>query len=142
MTGNGDVVTAKVVDAALKIHRQLGPGLLEAVYETVLAAELTRRGLHVERQRALNLEYDGIRFRNVCRVDLIVGGEVVVEVKSKEQNSPVHKKQVLTYLRLLGFQTGLVINFGCAVLKDGLTRVVNNYRPSDQSLLRINRPKI
>lgn len=121
-----DVVTGTIVDAALKIHQTLGPGLLESVYEVVLADALRKRGLRVERQVSVAFEFDGTRFQEGLRVDLLVDDRVVVELKSVETLAPVHAKQVLTYIRLLKLQVGLLINFGGATLKEGLRRIVNN----------------
>ncbi|HSB80428.1 MAG TPA: GxxExxY protein [Candidatus Methylomirabilis sp.] len=114
-----------VVDAAVAVHRALGPGLLESVYETVLAAELRERGLHVERQSAVPIEYRGLRFEEGFRADLIVEGKVLLELKSIEKLSNVHKKQLLTYLRLSGRELGFLLNFGEGVIKDGIVRIVN-----------------
>jgi GxxExxY protein len=135
-----DEITGLVVDAALKIHRGLGPGLLESVYEVVLARELIRRGVQVERQRAVSFEFDGMLFADGLRVDLLVGGCVVVELKSVERFAPVHAKQLLTYLRLMNLPVGLLINFGAATLREGLKRVVNNHTPAatDSPRLRIS----
>ena len=114
-----------VVDAAFKVHTSLGPGLLESVYEAVLTYELTKRGLSVARQVPLPVIYEGVRLVEGYRIDLLVEGLVVVEIKSIEVVAPVHKKQVLTYLRLSGRKLGLLINFGEAYIKDGITRLVN-----------------
>ena len=114
-----------LVDVAFKIHTTLGPGLLESVYETVLFYELTRRGLKVLRQVGIPLVYEGMLLEEAFRADLIVEDKVVVEIKSVEQIAPVHKKQLLTYLRLADKRLGLLINFGEALIKDGITRVVN-----------------
>jgi iron complex transport system substrate-binding protein len=125
-----DEVTGEIVDAAYKIHVGLGPGLLESVYEVVLAAELERRGLSVERQRPVSFQFDGITFDEGFRVDLLVDERVVVELKSVETLAPVHSKQLLTYLKLLDLEVGLLINFGAPTLKEGLHRIVNNYQPA------------
>jgi GxxExxY protein len=114
-----------VVDAAVAVHRALGPGLLESVYETVLAAELRERGLRVERQVSVPIEYRGTRFEEGFRADLIVEGKVLLELKSIEKLSHVHKKQLLTYLRLAGRKLGFLLNFGEGVIKDGIVRIVN-----------------
>ncbi len=116
-----------VVDAALKLHRHIGPGLLESVYEVLLARELARRGFTVERQKPITIDVDGIRFDSAFTVDLLVEGLVVVEVKSVDRFVPAHWKQVLTYLRLLHLPLGYLLNFGCATMKEGLQRVVNDY---------------
>jgi iron complex transport system substrate-binding protein len=128
-----DEVSGLIVDAAYKVHTGLVPGLLESVYETVLARELERRGLTVERQKPISFEYDGITFEEGFRVDLLVENKVVVELKSVEKIAPVHPKQLLTYLKLMQLPVGLLINFGAATLKEGLQRIVNNYQPSKSS---------
>ena len=133
-----DEITGIVVDAALKVHQALGPGLLESVYETILAYELAKRGLKVERQKVVRFEYDGLVFEDGLRLDLLVEERVVVELKSVEILLPVHSKQLLTYLRLLHQPVGLLINFGAATLKEGLHRIVNQYEPSASPRLRVN----
>lgn len=125
-----DEITGVIVDAAFKLHTGLGPGLLESVYEMVLARELERRGLKVERQKPVSFEFDGMRFDEGFRVDLLVEDCVVVELKSVEKLAPVHPKQLLTYLRLMNLPVGLLLNFGAGTLKEGIDRVVNNYKPS------------
>lgn len=136
-----DEITGQVVDAAFKLNTRLGPGLLESVYELVLASELERRGLTVERQKPVSFEFDGLQFEDAFRVDLLVEGCVVVELKSVETLTPVHSKQVLTYIRLLNLPVGLLINFGAATMKEGLHRVVNNYQPPSSAppRLRVNK---
>ena len=119
-----EIATA-VVDAAMKLHMTLGPGLLETVYEVILEDELTRRGFKVERQRSIPIRYQGHEFDEGFRADLVINGCFIVELKSVEALQPVHGKQLLTYLRLTGFPLGLLINFGAAFLKDGLKRVAN-----------------
>lgn len=133
-----DEITGEIVDAALGIHRGLGPGLLESVYEAVLARELERRGLSVERQKPVTFEYEGMYFAEGFRVDLLVEGRVVVELKSVERLAPVHSKQLLTYLRLLDMPVGLLISFGAATLREGLHRVVNHLPASASPRLRVN----
>ena len=123
MTENG--IAKEIVDAAFRIHTTLGPGLLESVYETVLAYELDRRGLRIVRQQPIPVVYDSIRIDTGFRADLIVEDKVIVEVKSVELLAPVHKKQLLTYLRLADKRLGLLINFQVALIKDGITRIVN-----------------
>ena len=115
-----------VVDAAYTIHTRLGPGLLESVYETTLAYELTKRGLTVRRQQAMPVVYESVRMDIGFRADLIVADKVIVEIKSIEAVSPIHRKQLLTYLRLTDKRLGLLINFNVELIKGGLTRVVNN----------------
>ena len=115
----------QVADAALAVHRALGPGLLESVYETALFHELQKRGLSVERQVPVTFVYDGHCYDEGFRIDLLVAACVIVELKSVETVHPVHKKQLLTYLRLSGKHLGILINFNSALLKDGITRIVN-----------------
>ncbi len=125
-----DPVTAQIVDAAYQLHVALGPGLLETVYEAILARDLERRGMKVERQKSLSFEYDGMMFEDALRTDLLVDDRVIVEIKSVERILPVHPKQVLTYLRLLNLQVGLLVNFGAPTMKEGLHRIVNGYHPN------------
>ncbi|HCS38179.1 MAG TPA: GxxExxY protein [Anaerolineaceae bacterium] len=124
-----DEISEKIVHAAYKTHIGLGLGLLESVYETLMVHELTKIGFSVERQKTIAFEYDGLLFDEGLRVDLLVNRLVIVELKSVEKLAQVHYKQVLTYLRLLNLQVGLLINFGAHLLKDGLHRVVNQYKP-------------
>ncbi|MEP6780970.1 MAG: GxxExxY protein [Gemmatimonadaceae bacterium] len=131
-----DQITAKVIDAALRIHRDLGPGLLESVYVAVLASAIERRGLDVRRNQSIAFTYDGITFENAFRIDLLVEDKIIVELKSVERELPVHKKQLLTYLRLSNLQVGLLINFGAATLKEGLHRIVNNFDDTHSALLQ------
>lgn len=133
-----DAITGEIVDAAYKLHVGLGPGLLESVYEAVLARDLDRRGFKVERQKAVSFDYDGMHFGDALRLDLLVDGWVVVEIKSVEMLLPVHSKQLLTYIRLLRLPVGLLINFGTPRLKDGLRRIVNGLAPSASPRLRVN----
>jgi len=114
-----------IVDAAYHVHASLGPGLLESVYEVVLARELEKRGLRVARQVPVRVVYDNMVFDEGFRADPVVEDSVIVELKSVEAVAPVHKKQLLTYLRLTGKRLGLLINFGAMLIKDGVTRVVN-----------------
>jgi GxxExxY protein len=118
-------ITGEIVDAAFKLHTTLGPGLLETVYELILMRDLERRGLRAARQLPVSFEYDGLRFEEVCRIDLLVEDRVVVEIKSIERFASVHPKQLLTYLRLMRLPLGLLINFGAPTLKEGLRRVAN-----------------
>jgi len=118
-------VTAQIVDAAFKIHLELGPGLLETVYEVVLAHELTKRGLRMRRQVPVPIEYDGLPFDEGFRLDLLVEESIIVEIKSVEKNHPIHAKQLRTYLVLAKLQLGLVLNFGLERMKHGITRIVN-----------------
>jgi iron complex transport system substrate-binding protein len=133
-----DEITGAIVDSALKIHRGIGPGLLESVYETILARDLARRGFRVERQQPVPFEFDGLRFDNALRIDLFVDRRVIVEIKSVDRLAPVYSKQVLTYLRLLKLPVGLLINFGGETLREGLVRIVNKLEPSAAPRLRVN----
>ena len=114
-----------IVDCAVELHRNLGPGLLETVYEVTLARALERRGLAVQRQVSVPIEYQGETFSEGFRADLIVGELVIVELKSIERVTPAHKKQLLTYLRLTGLKLGYLLNFGDALMRDGITRTIN-----------------
>ena len=114
-----------VVDASLKVHKALGPGLLESVYQAVLSHELRQRGLSVDTEVSIPIIYDQLKLETGFRADLIVEGCLLVELKSVEQISPVHKKQVLTYLRLANIKLGLLINFNEELIKNGIHRVVN-----------------
>ena len=115
----------EIVDAALAVHKGLGPGLLESVYETALYHELVKRGLPVHRQVPVTFLYDGQRYDEGFRIDLLVADCVIIELKSVEQVHPVHKKQLLTYLRLSEKRLGLLINFNSVLLKEGILRIVN-----------------
>ena len=114
-----------IVDCAVRLHQALGPGLLESVYEATLARMLEKRGVQVVRQVPVPIEYEGERFDEGFRADLLVEGKVIVELKSVEKASPAHKKQLLTYLRLTGLKLGFLLNFGEALMKDGITRTIN-----------------
>jgi iron complex transport system substrate-binding protein len=136
-----EAISADVVDAALQLHRELGPGLLESVYEAILSAELTSRGYSVSRQQPVDIEYKEMRFESAFRADLVIEGRLVVEIKSVERLNAAHGKQLLTYLRLMRQPLGLLINFGGETLREGLRRVVNDYKPSAPSRLRVNQPQ-
>lgn len=131
-------ISAVAVDAVFHIHKELGPGLLESVYEVVLARALERRGLKVERQKTVPFEFDGMRFDEGLRVDLLVNHALVIELKSVEVLAPVHHKQLLTYLRLLHLPLGLLINFGAPTFREGIKRIVNNHTTFASSRLRVN----
>jgi GxxExxY protein len=118
-------IVKQILDAAFVVHTKLGPGLLESVYEVVMAYELKKRGLNAERQKAMPILYDNIRFDEAFRSDIVVNGKVIAELKSVEALLPVHAKQVLTQLRLSGLKLGLLINFGEAHLKNGIKRIIN-----------------
>lgn len=131
-------LTAEVIDASVRIHCDLGPGLFESVYEELLAKALRRRGLRVEQQRLVSFSYDGIDFEHGFKADLVIDERVIVEVKSIERFAPVHPKQLLTYLRLMNLRVGLLLNFGAPRMKDGIKRVVNDLPLSVSPRLRVN----
>ncbi len=118
-------IASHIVDAALQVHRALGPGLLESVYEVILAHELAERGLTAERQVEMSFAYKHLRFDVGFRADLIVDRAVLVELKAVDHVSPVHKRQVLTYLKAADLRLGMLVNFGSARLKDGISRIAN-----------------
>lgn len=125
-----DEISGDVVDLAIRVHRELGPGLLESVYETILAGRLSDMGYSTARQVPVGIEFDGVQFENAFRIDLLVDDRLIVEIKSIERLAPVHAKQLLTYLRLTKQPVGLLINFGGETLKEGLRRLVNNHHSS------------
>jgi GxxExxY protein len=119
-------VAKQIVDVAFKIHSTYGPGLLESVYESIMAYELQKRGLRIRRQQPIPLVHDSVRMGIGFRADLVVEGTVIVEIKSTGSIAPVHKKQLLTYLRIADKRLGLLINFNVELIKHGLARVVND----------------
>jgi GxxExxY protein len=121
-------ITPHIIGGAIKVHRRLGPGLLESAYEACLAYELEQLGLLVERQKAVPLVYNSVRLECGFRADLVINGKVVVEIKCKEALHPVDQAQLLSYLRLLDLQVGLLVNFHVVALKDGIKRMVNHYQ--------------
>jgi len=121
---NENEIAREVVDAAFKLHTELGPGLLESVYEALMARELELRGFKAARQHPVSFEYRGLKFDEGFRADLIVNDLVILELKSVEQIHPSHKKQLKTYLKLTGKRLGLLINFGAPLIKEGIHRVV------------------
>src|SRR6056297_2546744 len=121
-----EVIGKAVVDAAVLVHRELGPGLLESVYEAVLAVELERRGFSARRQVPVRIEYRGIVFEEGFRADLIIDNLVLLELKSVERINNAHKKQLLTYLKLTGVKLVFLLNFGAGLMRDGIVRTVNN----------------
>ena len=123
---NENEISKILVDCCYKVHTELGPGLLESVYEEVLSYEIIKRGLNVERQKGIPVVYDSIKMELGFRADLILENKVIIELKSIEAIAPVHSKQLLTYLRLTGFKLGLLVNFNEALIKDGIKRIVNN----------------
>jgi len=135
-----EAIASAVVQASWRIYRDVGPGLLESVYELLLATRLEERGLRVERQRALDLSYRGLTLPGAFRVDLLVDRRLVVEVKAAERMPAVAVRQTLTYLRLLNLPLGLIVNFGGADFSGAVRRVVNNHNAVTGSPLRIHRP--
>jgi GxxExxY protein len=125
---NPNRITSEIIGAAMKVHRRLGPGLLESAYEARMEYELKAAGLAVERQKAVPLVYEAVKLDCGFRTDLVVSGLAVVELKCKEALHPVDEAQLLSHLRLLNLPVGLLINFHVAILKDGIRRMVNNYR--------------
>jgi len=119
-------ISGGIVDAAMKVHTTLGPGLLESAYEVCLRHELAQRGLHVRSQVSLPVEYDGVKLDAGYRIDLLVENAVIIELKSVERILPLHEAQLLSYLKLSGIQLGLLINFNVVHLKDGIKRMVNH----------------
>ncbi len=122
-----DRISGDVIGLAIRVHKALGPGLMETVYEQVMAAKLRELGYAVVRQQAIDVEFEGLRFDAAFRADIVVNECLIIEIKSLERLAPVHAKQLLTYLRLTKQPVGLLLNFGGATLKEGVTRLVNNY---------------
>ena len=120
-------VASVAVDCGFHIHKELGPGLLESVYEALLAETLAQQGFAVTRQQAVPINFRGVALPEAFRADLIVENALVIEVKSVERNAPVHAKQLLTYLRLMKQPLGLLMNFGCETFRDGVKRVINSH---------------
>lgn len=123
-------ITGDILDAAIKIHRKFGPGMLESVYERLLEAELLKRGHSVERQKSVSFEYEGMTLEDAFRVDLLVDERIVVELKAVEKMNPLFLKQVKTYLVAMNLQLGVLVNFGMEKLVDGYVRVVNGFDES------------
>ena len=135
---NSEEIARVVVDCGFTLHKELGPGLLESVYETVLAAMLSDAGLKADRQKPIAIEYRGIALADAFRADLFVENSLIVEIKSVERLAPVHGKQLLTYLRLMKQPLGLLINFGAALFRDGVKRIVNGHTNFASSRLRVH----
>ena len=123
-----DALARVAVEYGFRLHRDLGPGLLESAYETLMFESLRRQGIEVARQVMVPLRYDGIVVEAAFRADLIIGNKLLVEIKSVERNAPVHGKQVLTYLRLMNLPLGLLMNFGLPTFKEGVRRIANDFR--------------
>jgi len=136
MKRNLNEITEAIIGAAIAVHRELGPGLLESAYETCLAYELTERGLNVERQKGLPMIYREVLLDCGYRIDLLVEEQVVLELKTVERLEPIHEAQLLSYLKLSGCKVGLLINFNVKVLKNGIKRIVLGFQeqPSPRSL--------
>lgn len=134
---NTEELSAIVVDTAFRLHRDLGPGLLESVYETILAKLLLDKGLQVSRQQPIPIHYGGLKFDEGFRADLLIENKLLIELKSVEALVSVHGKQVLTYLRLLNLPVGLLINYGAATFKEGCKRIVNQHTDFASSRLRV-----
>jgi GxxExxY protein len=122
-----DELARLAVDCGFKIHKELGPGLLESVYEALMAASLARAGLKVDRQKPIRIEFDGMSLGEGFRADLIVNDRLLIEIKSVDRLAPVHARQLLTYLRLTQQPLGLLMNFGGETFKEGIKRVANNH---------------
>ena len=125
-------LVSRCIDKGFRLHRDLGPGLLENVYEALLFESLRRDGLTVHRQGVVRVEHDGITIENGFRFDLLVEGKLLIEIKSTERHAAVHAKQVITYLRLMDLRLGLLMNFGMGTFKDGVQRLVNRYERGHQ----------
>ena len=128
-----DKISDGIIGAAIEVHRELGPGLLESAYEACLAFELIDRGMRIEQQKSLPVTYRGIQLDAGYRLDLLVEDAIIVEIKALDQLAPIHQAQLLSYLKLSGCHVGLLINFNVKVLKQGIKRVVNNYPESLRS---------
>jgi GxxExxY protein len=131
-------ICSLIVDTAFRLHKNIGSGLLESAYETILAAKLHGAGLTVDRQVPIDIKYGGISLPSAFRLDLLVEKRIIIEIKSVEKTLPVHAKQVITYLRLTNLSHGFVINFGTPMFKDGIRRLLNDRTSSVSSCLRAN----
>ncbi|WP_374614716.1 GxxExxY protein [Sphingorhabdus sp.] len=132
-------LSAIAVDCGLQVHRDLGPGMLESAYETVLAHLLAKRGLNVERQKAVPIAYDGLIIDQGFRADIVIENKLLIELKAVERLSPVHARQVMTYLKFMNLPVGLLMNFSSVKFTEGLRRLVNNHRETSNSRLSVNR---
>lgn len=125
-TKSEDDISHQIIGAAIEVHRTLGgPGLLESIYESALCHELVLRGLHIQRQKPVQVVYKGVAIREPLFIDILVEDKVLVEVKATEKNHPIYETQVLTYLRLTGIKLGLLVNFGAPYVKNGVSRIIN-----------------
>lgn len=132
-------LSAIAVDCGLQVHRDLGPGMLESAYEAVLAHLLAKRGLNVERQKVIPIAYDGLIIDPGFRADIVIENKLLIELKAVERLSPVHARQVTTYLKFMNLPVGLLMNFSCEKFSEGLRRLVNNHRETSNSRLSVNR---
>jgi GxxExxY protein len=135
---HGEEIAKIAVHCGLQVHRDLGPGLLESAYETVLSHLLEKQGIEVERQAIIPIQYDGLHIDQGFRADIIAGKSLLIELKAVERLAPVHSKQVLTYLRFLNMPLGLLMNFSSEKFTEGLRRIVNNHTDNAGSTLRIH----
>ncbi len=133
-------LAAIAVDCGLRVHKALGPGLLESVYEAALAELLMRRSLRVERQKMISIRFENLAIDNGFRADLLVEDTLILELKAVDQLAPIHARQLQTYLRLMDLRVGLLMNFNVMLFKDGVHRIANKYIPPASSPLRINQP--
>ncbi len=132
-----DEITGTAIDCALKIHKELGPGLLETVYEAILFHKLKEKGLQVERQVSIPIHYQGLEFEEGFRADIIVENKVILELKSVEAVNVLHKKQLLTYLKLSDLKLGLLLNFGQSLMRNGITRIANGLEQENNSSITL-----
>lgn len=132
-------LSAIAVDCGLQVHRDLGPGMLESAFEAVLAHLLAKRGLNVERQKVIPIAYDGLVIDQGFRADIVIENKLLIELKAVERLSPVHARQVTTYLKFMNLPVGLLMNFSCEKFSEGLRRLVNNHRETSNSRLSVNR---
>lgn len=137
-----DDLSSSAIGHAIDIHRRFGPGLLESVYETLLAKSLKNAGCEISRQVPVPLVLDGIHFEEAFRIDILLGNSIILEIKSVPKLLPIHTKQLLTYLRLMDIPLGLLINFGGETLREGVKRIVNELPSGDSPILRVNRPNV
>jgi GxxExxY protein len=128
-----DEITQEVIGVAMRIHSELGPGLLETVYETVLAGRLLKSGYHVVRQKPIDIEFEELSFPAAFRIDILIDERLILEIKSVETLHSVHAKHILTYLRLMKLPVGLILNFGEATMRQGIRRYVNDHKDSAAS---------
>ena len=124
---NEEEIGSLIVDTAVYVHKKLGPGLFENVYEVILSKLLSRKGLNVQRQVPVPIDFEGDHFSEGFRIDLLINGKVIIELKSVEKITAIHKKQLLTYLKLTNTKLGFILNFGAETMKDGIKRIINGF---------------